>query len=58
MAPFDTLVFVLDSETKITISGKPHDLKEEEMIIMPGGEPNALKTLKRFKMMLVMIKTP
>lgn len=58
IAPFDALVYILDGEAEIHISGKPHDLKEGEMIIMPGGEPHALKALKRFKMMLVMIKTP
>jgi quercetin dioxygenase-like cupin family protein len=56
-APFDALVYVLDGETEITISGKPHHLKEGEMIIMPGGEPHALKAVKRFKMMLVMVKS-
>lgn len=55
-APFDALVYVLDGETEITISGKPHRLKEGDMIIMPGGEPHALKAVKRFKMMLVMVK--
>jgi quercetin dioxygenase-like cupin family protein len=56
-APFDALVYVLDGETEITISGKPHHLKEGDMIIMPGGKPHALKAVKRFKMMLVMIRS-
>ncbi|MEI8174013.1 MAG: cupin domain-containing protein, partial [Deltaproteobacteria bacterium] len=56
-APFDALVYVLDGETEITISGKPHRLRKGEMIIMPGGEPHALKAVKRFKMMLVMVKS-
>ncbi len=56
-APFDALVYVLDGETEITISGKAHYLQPGEMIIMPAGEPHALKALKRFKMMLVMIKS-
>ena len=56
-APFDALVYVLDGETEISISGKPHKLGEGDMIIMPGGEPHALRAVKRFKMMLVMIKS-
>jgi len=56
-APFDALVYVLDGETEITISGKAHRLQAGEMIIMPAGEPHALKAVKRFKMMLVMIKS-
>jgi len=56
-APFDALVYVLDGETEITISGKPHHLKEGDMIIMPGGEPHSLKAVRRFKMLLVMIRS-
>ena len=56
-APFDALVYVLDGETEITISGEPHHLKEGDMLIMPGGKPHALKAVKRFKMMLVMIRS-
>ena len=56
-APFDALVCVLDGETEITISGDPHHLKEGDMIIMPAGQPHALKALKRFKMMLIMVRS-
>ncbi len=56
-APYDALVCVLDGESEITISGKTHTVKEGEMIIMPADEPHALKAKKRFKMMLVMIRT-
>ncbi len=56
-APFDALVYVLDGEAEILISGEPHQLKTGEMIIMPGGKPHALKAVKRFKMMLVMIRS-
>jgi quercetin dioxygenase-like cupin family protein len=56
-APFDALVAVLDGEAEITIAGEPHHLKEGEMVIMPGGKPHALQAVKRFKMMLVMIRS-
>ena len=56
-APFDALVNVLDGEVEITIAGEPHLLKEGEMVIMPGGRPHALRAVKRFKMMLVMIRS-
>jgi quercetin dioxygenase-like cupin family protein len=56
-APFDALVYILDGEAEIIIAGEPHQLKTGEMIIMPGGKPHALKALKRFKMMLVMIRS-
>lgn len=56
-APFDALVCILDGQVEIGISGESHHLKSGEMIIMPGGKPHALKALKRFKMMLVMVRS-
>lgn len=56
-APFDALVQVVEGETEIMISGQPHCLLGGEMIIMPAQEPHALKALKRFKMILTMIRS-
>jgi len=56
-APFDALVEILDGEAEITISGKPRSVKAGELIIMPANEPHALKAVKKFKMMLVMIRS-
>jgi quercetin dioxygenase-like cupin family protein len=56
-APFDALVYLLDGKAEITISGKPLQLKQGEMVIMPAHQPHALKALRRFKMLLVMIKS-
>jgi quercetin dioxygenase-like cupin family protein len=56
-APFDALVEILDGEAEVIISGKAHQVSEGEMIIMPANEPHALKANKRFKMMLVMIRS-
>ena len=57
-APFDALVQVLEGEVEITISGKPHPLQGGELILMPANQPHALKALKRFKMLLTMIRSP
>ena len=56
-APFDALVYILDGEADITISGKPLHLKEGEMVIMPANQPHALKAGERFKMILTMIRS-
>ena len=56
-APYDALVQIIDGEAEITISGKPFHLKQGEIIIMPADKPHALRAAKRFKMMLVMIKS-
>jgi quercetin dioxygenase-like cupin family protein len=56
-APFDALVCVLDGEAEIMISGNPYVLKTGAMIILPVNEPHSLKAIKRFKMMLTMIRS-
>lgn len=56
-APYDAMVQIIDGEVEITISGKTHHVKEGEMIIMPANKPHALKAIKRFKMLLTMIRT-
>ena len=55
-APFDALVYVFDGEAEIVISGKPLRVKQGETVIMPANQPHALKAIKKFKMMLTMIR--
>jgi len=56
-APFDAFVYILDGEAQIKISKEKFNLKENQTIIMPANKPHALKALKRFKMLLVMIRS-
>ncbi len=56
-APFDALVHILDGEAEVRLSGKAHNLKTGDAIIMPAGEPHALKASTRFKMLLTMIRS-
>ena len=53
---FDALVQVLEGEAEITISGQPHHVQGGELILMPAHQPHALKALKRYKMLLTMIR--
>jgi quercetin dioxygenase-like cupin family protein len=55
-APFDALVIGVDGEAEILIGGEPFKVNQSDMIIMPANVPHALKAVKRFKMLLVMIK--
>jgi quercetin dioxygenase-like cupin family protein len=56
-APYDAMVYVLDGEVEVTISGKPIKLKHGEMTIMPANKTHALAAITRFKMLLTMIKS-
>lgn len=56
-APFDALVYILDGEAEVSISGQRFRLGTGEAVIMPANRPHALSATGPFKMMLVMIKS-
>jgi len=56
-APYDALVNILDGEAEIVLSGKAFHLKEGEIVIMPANEPHSIKAVKKFKMLLTMIRS-
>ena len=55
-APFDALVHLLDGEAEIRISGRSYILMAGDAIIMPANEPHAVRAMKKFKMLLTMIR--
>lgn len=56
-APFNTLVYLLDGEAEIVISGEVSRLKKDEIIILPANQPHSLRAVKKFKMILTMIRS-
>jgi quercetin dioxygenase-like cupin family protein len=56
-APFDALVYVLDGEAEVTISGTPHRLRAGEMLLMPAHQSHAVNAIQRFKMLLIMLRS-
>ena len=56
-APYDALVYILDGEADIILSGKSIRLKKGEVTIMPANEPHALSAVTKFKMLLTMIRS-
>jgi len=56
-APFDAMVYILDGEAQVTITGNPLSLKAGDATIMPANKPHALTAKNCFKMLLVMIKS-
>ena len=55
-APFDAIVEIVDGEAEIHIDGVKHLVRTGEMLVMPANIPHALYAVKRFKMILTMIK--
>jgi quercetin dioxygenase-like cupin family protein len=56
-APYDALIQVVEGDAEIRIAGTPFRVRAGEMIVLPAGEPHALKAVERFKMMLTMIRS-
>ncbi len=56
-APYDAMVYAVDGEAEITVSGRSNVLRQGEMILLPANKPHAVKAWKRFKMLLIMIKS-
>ncbi len=54
--PFDALVLCLEGEGEVTIAGKKFEVSSGDMLIMPKGEPHAVRATSRFKMLLVMLR--
>jgi quercetin dioxygenase-like cupin family protein len=55
--PSDALVQCVEGEVEITIAGQSHILRNGDMMLMPGGQPHALRAIKRFKMILTMLRS-
>ena len=56
-SPFNALVQIVEGEAEITISGQPNRVTAGELILMPAQQPHALVAVKRFKMVLTMIRS-
>ena len=56
-SPFDAIVQIIDGEAQISIAGNPANVRAGEMLVMPAHQPHALKAVKRFKMILTMIRS-
>ncbi len=55
-APFDAVVQVIEGDGRFIIGGEEHNLKEGQLIIMPANVPHAVRAVRRFKMLLIMLR--
>lgn len=55
-APYDALVYILEGRASITIGGRPQEVEEGDLLIMPANASHALVAITPFKMMLVMVR--
>ena len=55
-APYDALVQVLDGETELKIGGKVVPARKGQLVVMPANVPHAVKAVRKFKMLLTMLR--
>ncbi len=57
-APGDAMVQVLDGEAMVNIDGKKMTVGTGQVVVMPANVPHAVTAVKRFKMILTVVKKP
>jgi len=55
-APFDAVVQVVDGEARLVIGGKSVRAAAGQLVVMPANVPHTVKAVKRFKMLLTMLR--
>ncbi len=57
-APGDAMVQVLDGEATVDIDGKKMTVDTGQVVVMPANVPHSVTAVKRFKMILTVVKKP
>ncbi len=52
------VVQVLTGECEFSVGGKPHRLKQGDLLYMPPNAPHAVKATRQFSMLLTLSKPP
>lgn len=55
-APGDAMVHVLDGEAVVNIDGKEINACAGQVVVMPADIPHSVTAVKRFKMLLIVVK--
>ncbi|MDE1858302.1 MAG: cupin domain-containing protein [Thaumarchaeota archaeon] len=55
-SPYDALLYVTEGRALVTIGGVESQLDAGEAIILPAGQPHAVRAVGKFKMTLTMIR--
>jgi small redox-active disulfide protein 2 len=57
-APGDAMVQILDGEALVNIDGKEMTVGKGQVVVMPADIPHSVTAVKRFKMLLTVVKRP
>ena len=56
-APFDALLHVIEGCAAVAVGGVSHAVSAGQIIRLPAGVPHAVHAERRFKMLLIMIRS-
>jgi quercetin dioxygenase-like cupin family protein len=56
--PYDAIVQIIEGEAELTIGGKPIIVSAGQFAMMSADIPHTVKAVKKFKMLLTMLKEP
>ncbi|HAJ56302.1 MAG TPA: cupin domain-containing protein [Candidatus Omnitrophica bacterium] len=56
-APYEAVVQILDGQAHLVIGGKDLIVGAGQLVIMPADIPHEIRPEKRFKMLLIMIRS-
>lgn len=56
-SPYDALLYLLEGEALVTVAGDANEMEEGEAIILPAGKPHSVRATRRFKMLLIMVRS-
>jgi len=57
-APGDAMVQIIDGEAVVNIGGKEMTVRKGQVVGMPADIPHSVTAVKRFKMLLTLVKRP
>jgi quercetin dioxygenase-like cupin family protein len=55
-AAYDALLYLLEGEATVTVSGVTNQMKDGEALVLPAGKPHSVRATSKFKMLLTMIR--
>ena len=56
-SPYAALLHVLQGEALVTVAGRDSRVTAGEAILLPAGQPHAVRAPSRFKMLLTMVRS-
>ena len=55
-AAYDALLYLLEGEAVVAVSGVANQMRSGEAIVLPAGKPHSVRATSSFKMLLTMIR--